>query len=65
MLGELNLMDPFKTDDAAAPAEVAARRFAIAVLNALESERIIALGDVALIRVGGGFKIERKINADR
>jgi hypothetical protein len=51
------IADPFQTDDAANPDEVAARRFAAAAFAALESRERIELPGTTLVRVAGGFKI--------
>jgi hypothetical protein len=51
--------DLFKSDDTAAPDEQAVRRFAIAMLNALEGREKIELHGAVPVRVPGGFMIRR------
>ena len=55
--------DPFKTDDAAKPEELAVCKFATAAFAALESQERVELPGAVLVRLPGGFRIERKKDA--
>jgi hypothetical protein len=52
--------DPFKTDDAAHPAEFATRRFAYGVMRALKNANVIDAGTHVLVRMPGGFELRKK-----
>jgi hypothetical protein len=54
------MTDPFKTDDAAQPTEISARRFAYSVMKTLETAETIDAGTHIMIRMPGGFAIIKK-----
>ena len=55
--------DPFKTDDAAKPDEMAVRRFAYAAQAALENRERIELPSAVIVRVAGGVRIVKRAKA--